>query len=134
MNNLEEQLYVGNIMQRTWHEISSNGVKAKGEIKCNLIEENAILYKKKNGGYVYLENLRKKSDYKKVDKVEILDCYQPSKNNIVVMPAVALSEASNPTETWGSDGTLGLFIDSDTLKSYNSLKNNEDVTSKNTRL
>lgn len=134
MKNLEEQLYIGNIMQRTWNETSSNGVKAKGEIRCILREENALLYKTKKGGYVYLESLKKRSDYKSVDKVEILDTYQTSKNNIAVMPAVALSEAGNPTKTWGLDGTLGLFIDSDTLKSYNSLKNNEDISSKNVRL
>lgn len=134
MNNIKESLYVGNIMQRTWFEEEVTGInKVRGNIKCWIKKENAILYKTKNGGYVDLDDLQKKSDCKKVDSVNISDTDEITKNGIIIMPAVALSDVENVTKSWGMDGTLGIFVDSESLISCQECKNNEDVTSVNKR-
>lgn len=109
--------YVGNIMQRTLNETSCNAftMVVKSEISCFILKENAILYKTKNGGFVDVDNLSKKSDYKKVNKVAIKDRFEKTNNGIAIMPTVAISDAAKQTTSWGMDGTLGLFVDSESL-------------------
>ena len=113
----ENRIYTGNIMVRTYVEDEVIGPnKVDGHITCSKIKENAYLYKTTNGGYVDLEDVLKKSDYRKVDKVEIGDSSVFSKNGITIMPAVALSKAEESTKSHGSDGTLGLFVDLESLQ------------------
>lgn len=122
-----DNLFVGNIVQRTWQETKSDGIKASGKIYSLILKENAILYKTQNGGYVDIEDLNKKRYYKSVDKVVLEYGAESSKKGILVMPAASLSKAREETEKNGFDGTLGIFVDLDSLKSYNSYENTEET-------
>lgn len=129
----ENRIYTGNIMVRTWVEdevIGPNTVD--GHITCSKIKENAYLYKTKNGGYVDLEDVLNKSDYRKVDKVEVGDSSVSSKNGITIMPAVALSKVEEATKSHGSDGTLGVFVDLESLQLCD-LNTNIELTSRRNR-
>ena len=131
----EQSLYVGNIMQRTWYENEQKELypAAEGNYMMFVKKEKAVLYKTKNGVYVDIDDLLKKADFRKVDKVEILDKAESSKNGITIMPAVALSEVGNETKSWGLDGTLGTFVDSESLTPYNELEKEENSLINRTR-
>ena len=122
-----DNLFVGNIVQRTWKEVKGSGIKATGKIINYRLKENTILYKTQNGGYVDIENLDKKRDYNSVEKVVLEDGAENSKKGILVMPAASLSKAIEETEKQGTDGVLGIFVDLDSLKSYNSYENEKNI-------
>lgn len=121
-------LYIGNIMQRSWYEeYSTGGFVVSGRMVCTTKKEKAILYKTKNGGYVHLNNLKRKSDFRKVDKIEITDCEKQTRNGIIVMPAIALSDINKPSP----EGILGNFVDSKTLQEYSGENPNTSISIKN---
>lgn len=121
MRDLEEKVYIGKVFKRSYSITKEE--KEKGEKVCKLMNEKAVLYKTETGGFAYLSDLQKKSDYNEVDRIEMTDCCEYTKNGILVMPAISLSELEIQTESFGSDGTLGLFVDSDSLVAYNSIIN-----------
>jgi len=127
----DQKLFVGNIMQRTMFEDHVIGpMTVSSYTNCWVIKRNALLYKTKNGGYVDIDVLNLDGLFaplktKIVDKVEIETCSKETSNGLTVMPAVSLSDVSNPTKEYESGGVLGLFVDADSLVPYIEFRNNQ---------
>lgn len=128
-----DNLFTGNIVQRTWEETRAYGSIVEGEVFNYILKENAILYKTKNGGYVDIESLNKNRDYRSVDKVTLEYGATKSKKGIWVMPAASFSAAIEETKRTRRDSTLGIFVDLDTLKPYNTYENTENSLKNKTR-
>lgn len=120
-----ESIFVGNIMQRTEYETGVGGpITSKSEVRCWTVKENAILYRTENGLYVDLDSLKKKSDFKKADKVtpdNRLGSIE-IKNGIQVMPSFPLSEVDNIFTAYG------VFVDSESLRDYQSLQEENNIS------
>jgi hypothetical protein len=114
MNNL----FTGNIMQRTNYETDAQGFTCTFEPRCFTLKAGVILYQTKNGGYVEFSDLTKKSDYEEVDMLNFSDHHETTSSEIVVMPGVALSRVGERTVSSGSSGTLGWFVDLESLQPY----------------
>ena len=121
-----DNLFIGNIVQRTWEETESDGITATGKVNDYILKQDAILYKTKNGGYVNVVDLLKKRDFKSVDKIVLDYGARYNKKGILVMPAASFSQAIEETKNTGRDSTLGVFVNSDTLKPYSVYTDTQD--------
>lgn len=107
-----DSIYEGKIMQRVLTKKSCNGIACQGTIETRVIKENAPLYKTTNGYFVDLAELRKNSDFRGVNKINLKEnnCTE-YKKRICIMPAIF-------AENIEADNIMGNFVLADTLKPY----------------
>lgn len=127
MKKYENSLFVGNVLKR-WVEEYRDITK----LECIIVGEEVLLYKTQNGNYVPAEdlNLDKLFAGRRVKAIEKVEPVKESKvsPDLIIMPAISLVDASKPKNN-DPDGTLGLFVDKDTLVPYaDYVKSNQNQT------